>query len=105
MSISSNIKAIRKKYDLTQTELGKIAGVSDKAVCSWEKGLTEPRMGAVNRIANHFGIKISDLLEDKPEDVTYYLDPKAAQLAQKLLIIQNFKCFSMQMMTYKQLQF
>lgn len=37
MSIADNIKKLRETYDLTQSQLGKIAGVSDKAVWTWEK--------------------------------------------------------------------
>lgn len=64
MGISENIKKLRKKYGLTQDELAKIAGVSNKAVSTWEKGTKEPRMGAIERIAAHFGIKKSNLIED-----------------------------------------
>lgn len=49
MDIKDNIKALRIKYKLTQTELGKIAGVSDKAVSTWEKGNALPRMGALQK--------------------------------------------------------
>ena len=36
MSIGDNIKRIRTSHGLSQSELGKIAGVSDKAVSTWE---------------------------------------------------------------------
>lgn len=64
MSISKNIKLLREKYRLSQKELATIAGVSDKAVSTWERGLKEPRMGAIQKIADHFGIKKSNLIED-----------------------------------------
>lgn len=66
MGISENIKEIRRKYSLTQQQLGEIAGVSDKAVSTWESGTAEPRMGAVQRIANHFNIRMSDIVDDSP---------------------------------------
>lgn len=64
MSISKNIKLLRKRYRLSQKDLALIAGVSDKAVSTWELGLKEPRMGAIQKIADHFGIKKSNLIED-----------------------------------------
>ncbi len=64
MSISENIKLLREKYRLSQKDLALIAGVSDKAVSTWERGLKEPRMGAIQKIADHFGIKKSNLIED-----------------------------------------
>lgn len=81
MSIADNIKALRKKYNLTQAQLGDIAGVSDKAVWTWENGTAEPRMGAIQKIADYFDIKKSDIVDDKP---SYYLDPDAAAMAQEI---------------------
>ena len=64
MSIAYNIKMLRTSHKLSQSELGKIAGVSDKAVSSWETGGKIPRMGAIQKIADYFGITKSDIIED-----------------------------------------
>ncbi|MDY2991746.1 MAG: helix-turn-helix transcriptional regulator [Hornefia butyriciproducens] len=64
--IGDNIKRLRERYHLTQSELGKIAGVSDKAVSTWENGIADPRMGAIQRLADHFGISKADLVDDEP---------------------------------------
>ena len=64
MGISENIRNLRECHNLTQAEFGSIAGVSDKAVSTWENGIAEPRMGAIQRIADHFGLTKSDLIED-----------------------------------------
>lgn len=80
MGIPENIKKLREIHDLTQSELGKIAGVSDKAIWTWENGTAEPRMGAVQRIADHFNIKksaIIDELEPNLEGVTNLIYPAA----------------------------
>lgn len=82
MSISENIKALREKFNLTQAEFGEIAGVSDKAVSTWENGTAEPRMGAIQKIAEHFGISKASLVDDT--DGEYYNDPEVAELAQQL---------------------
>ncbi|PEQ66571.1 LexA family protein [Bacillus cereus] len=71
MSIGKNIKKIRDKHNLSQKEFGEIAGVSDKAVSTWEKGIKEPRMGAIQKIADHFGILKSDIIEDHDSKVTH----------------------------------
>ena len=71
MSIGKNIKKLRDKHNLSQKEFGEIAGVSDKAVSTWEKGLKEPRMGSLQKIADHFGILKSDIIEDKDSNVTH----------------------------------
>lgn len=64
MGIAENIKRIRGQYGMSQKDFGAIAGVSDKAVSTWENGTKEPRMGAIQKIADHFGLKKSDIIED-----------------------------------------
>lgn len=64
MSIADNIKKLRAKYDLTQDELGEIAGVSGGAVSTWERGTAEPRMGAIQKIADYFNISKADIVSD-----------------------------------------
>lgn len=63
MNIADNIKYLRTSHDLSQLEFGKIAHASDKAVSSWENGTRIPRMGVIERIAVHFGIQKSDIIE------------------------------------------
>lgn len=64
MGIAENIKDLRTYNNLTQLEFGRIAGVSDKAVSTWEAGIKEPRMGAIKRIAAHFNLSINELVGD-----------------------------------------
>lgn len=79
MGIPDNIKRLRATHGLTQSELGKIAGVSDKAIWTWENGTAEPRMGAIQKIADHFNIKKSDLIEDHTEQPSV-TKPKAIKI-------------------------
>lgn len=64
MSIRDNIKKLRDLTGATQEDLADIAGVTRAAVSIWEMGSTEPRMGAIQRIADHYHIKKSNLIED-----------------------------------------
>ncbi len=64
MSIGSNIKRLRLESKLSQAELGKIAGVTDKAVSTWEADIKTPRMGAVEKMASYFGVPKSAILDD-----------------------------------------
>ena len=85
MSIAKNIKEIRERFNLTQAQLGEIAGVSDKAVSTWENGTAEPRLGAIQKIATALNIKKSDIVDDTDGDGSmYYLDPEAAEIAQEV---------------------
>ena len=64
MSIADNIKRLREKHNMTQAEFGEIVGVSDKAVSTWENGTAEPRLGAIQKIAQHFNITKGSIIED-----------------------------------------
>lgn len=65
MGLPENIRNLRLAHGLTQEDLGKIAGVSNAAVSTWESGEKEPRMGAIKRIVNHFGVSLGDLLDEE----------------------------------------
>lgn len=69
LSIGKNIKTLREQHNMSQEELGKIAGVTDKAVSTWENDIKIPRMGAIQRIADYFGIRKSDIIEDKNNNI------------------------------------
>ena len=66
MSIAENIKRLRMSENLSQAELGRIAGVTDKAVSTWEAGTKMPRMGPIEKMAAHFGVPKSAILDDAP---------------------------------------
>lgn len=57
-----NLKALRKKHNLTQAELASYLDVSRSTVAMWEAGKSEPDLQALNRIANKFGITSDELL-------------------------------------------
>ena len=63
MSIGKNIKNLRLNHGLSQKELADIASVSNKTVSAWEQDRVVPRMGAIQKIADYFGILKSDIIE------------------------------------------
>jgi transcriptional regulator with XRE-family HTH domain len=64
MGFGINIKHLRETYNLTQNDIAAMAGVTDKAVWAWENTSKMPKMATVEKIANHFGLKKSNLIED-----------------------------------------
>ena len=59
-----NIRRLRESHGMTQADIARIAGVTDKAVSTWELGTKEPRMGALQKIADYVGVKKSDIVDD-----------------------------------------
>lgn len=53
---------LRKEKGMTQAELAKRLGVTDKAVSKWETGEAMPESGSLLPIANIFGVTVDELL-------------------------------------------
>lgn len=53
----------RKNNGLSQYQLGKLLGVSDRAVSKWENGLSKPSTKLLARISEIFCLSIDELLE------------------------------------------
>jgi repressor LexA len=64
MSLGDNIRRIREAHGMTQEDFGRIAGVSLKAVSTWENNLKSPRMGVIQRIADYFNIPKSFIIDE-----------------------------------------
>lgn len=54
MSIGQQVKSLRQQHGLSQAELGAIAGVTDKAVSTWETGQKEPRRATLEKLEEYF---------------------------------------------------
>lgn len=67
--ISYNLKKLMGEFNLKQNELAKIAGVSESAAGKWVLGKSTPRMGAIQKIADHFNLPKSYILEEKPTNL------------------------------------
>lgn len=85
MSIAENIKRLRMSENLSQAELGKIAGVTDKAVSTWEAGAKTPRMGPIEKMAAHFGVPKSAILDDIPSTIPSGFDPPPKTVRRPLI--------------------
>lgn len=75
MSIGKRIKELRIEKGLSQIELGKIAGVTDKAVSTWEQDIKIPRMGAIEKIATYFGVTKSYIIDGELPEIESAIPP------------------------------
>ena len=56
------IAALRSERGFSQFQLGRLLGVSDKAVSKWENGNAKPRMATCCRLADILGVSLDELL-------------------------------------------
>ena len=54
-----NIKALRIKKGISQTELGKQIGVTIRTIQHWEKGTKNITIDKLDRINNYFGLNMN----------------------------------------------
>lgn len=64
MEMSKKIYLLRTENNLTQSEFAKIAGATDKAVSSWEKGTRSPKLQYTKPICEHFGIDLNTFIDE-----------------------------------------
>ena len=67
-TFGNRLHELRTHNNLTQKELAKYLGVSNKAVSKWETGEAMPRVKTLQAIAQCFGITYSDLLSETPSE-------------------------------------
>ena len=57
------ITSSRKKYKMTQLELGKILNVSDKTISNWERGAGYPDIRLIMPLADALHVDVRDILK------------------------------------------
>lgn len=67
IGMAARLKQLREDAGLTQAEIGKITGVSNKAVWRWEQGASLPKMGSVQKLADFYRVPISWLIEGESD--------------------------------------
>ena len=72
--IGKQIVKLRNQHGYTQDDLAKLLGYSKQTISNWETGLKAPRMGAIQKISDLFGVKKSFIIEgnDNSELVSIY---------------------------------
>lgn len=50
----NRIKESRKKFGMSQRQLGQLLGVSQTTISAWEAGRNEPDIGSIFVMADHF---------------------------------------------------
>lgn len=56
------MKELRDDRGLSQTELAKALGVSQRSISSWETGFRQPDFDTLEKIAKYFGVTTDYLL-------------------------------------------
>ena len=68
IKVGNRISELRKLKGLTLQEAADLTGVNKTQFNAYEKHTREPTLTPLKRIADGFGIKLSDLFSDEPLD-------------------------------------
>ena len=65
---SANLEKLMRSRDVDRNKLCSDLGLKYTTVRDWLKGITYPRIGKIELLADYFGVNKSDLIEDKTQD-------------------------------------
>ena len=69
MTIGKKIKDLRLEKELTQKELGRKIGVSQKAIDYWERDVYEPKVSSVIALVKYFNLDYDEFFDGLEEDL------------------------------------
>lgn len=64
MTLGAKIKELRLEKSISQAELAKQIGVSQKAIDYWERSINEPKIGYVILLVKFFDISFDEFFEN-----------------------------------------
>lgn len=82
---AENLEYYLKKHDMQKKELAQKLNIGQSTVTDWSKARAYPRMDKVQKMAEIFGIEMSDLVEIRGIESKTYLIKEAKKLTDDLI--------------------
>lgn len=91
--MAENIKRYMEKKDINAKQLAKILDFPYTTVLSWINATNYPRIDKIEQMADFFGIKKSDLIEDKIDNIiNRHPDPHPIRKIRSVPILGTIAC-------------
>ncbi|MEZ3515165.1 MAG: transcriptional regulator [Lachnospiraceae bacterium] len=87
MYLNTNLSFLRESMALTQMEIAEGVDLSQKVVSAYERGVREPSLKNLIKLAKYFSVSIDDLLLKD-------MRPQGSMLARNLKYLRNREHFS-----------
>lgn len=65
----SKYEELLKKSGETSYQVSKATGVGQNTLSNWKTGRSQPKIGKLQKIADHFGVPVTYFLEDTTSSV------------------------------------
>jgi len=82
---SANLEKLMSSRDVDRNKLCSDLGLKYTTVRDWLKGITYPRIGKIELLADYFGVNKSDLIEDKTQEVKIPTSPLVQKITEKVV--------------------
>ena len=82
---SANLEKLMSSRDIDRNKLCSDLGLKYTTVRDWLKGITYPRIGKIELLADYFGVNKSDLIEDKTQEVKIPTSPLVQKITEKVV--------------------
>lgn len=63
-SFGTMLRKLRKEKNLSQFQMGRLIGVSDKAISKWENDYAKPKGTSLAKISEVLNISVEDLIKN-----------------------------------------
>lgn len=84
MAFKDVLKELRINRGLTQNDLSKGTGLAKSTISMYENGNREPNFETLELFAGFFNVDMNTLFEHNSQNISYYLNPETAKLAQAI---------------------
>lgn len=92
MEFCDKLKELRAEKGVSQTKLAADIHISRSAVAKWENGLGLPNDESLKLLSEYFGVRIEDLLPDKPTAETIVSKNKTIDQQKKVILGFSIGC-------------
>lgn len=89
MSLGKNIAELRKWRELTQRDFAEKLGVSQSHVARWESNRSQPRVKALEQIAEVLGVTAEEIMSGDQSNLEKALNIHDGELLQLLREVHN----------------
>lgn len=74
MKFNEILKSFRKQSNMTQVQLAEKLNVAQGTIANWERGMREPDMETIKRIAEALSVPVERLFSDQSETIAHDID-------------------------------
>lgn len=90
---SQNLNYYLNLFNKSQKEVADAIDVIPTTFSSWTRGISLPRMGKVEKLADYFGIKKTDLIEERSHNTDDKYSVENAKLLNSIKNNENLRKF------------